>query len=94
MEEAHTKGLPLMRAMFVEFPDDPVCWELEEQYMYGDKYLVAPILNLGQRARKVYLPSGCDWRLSDGSQQIFSGGQWTEVRAPLDTMPVFERVRR
>ena len=94
MEEAHTKGLPLMRAMFVEFPDDAVCWELEEQYMYGDKYLVAPILNLGQRARKVYLPSGCDWRLSDGSQQIFSGGQWTEVRAPLDTMPVFERVRR
>ena len=94
MEEAHTKGLPLMRAMFVEFPDDPVCWELEEQYMYGDKYLVAPILNLGQRARKVYLPSGCDWRLSDGSQQIFSGGQWTEIRAPLDTMPVFERVRR
>jgi alpha-D-xyloside xylohydrolase len=94
MEEAHTKGLPIMRAMFVEFPDDPVCWELEEQYMYGDKYLVAPILNLGQRARKVYLPSGCDWRLSDGSQQIFSGGQWTEVRAPLDTMPVFERVRR
>lgn len=94
MEEAHTKGLPLMRAMFVEFPDDPVCWELEEQYMYGDKYLVAPILNLGQRARKVYLPSGCDWRRSDGSQQIFSGGQWTEVRAPLDTMPVFERVRR
>ena len=94
MEEAHTKGLPLMRAMFVEFPDDPVCWELEEQYMYGDKYLVAPILNLGPRARKVYLPSGCDWRLSDGSQQIFSGGQWTEVRAPLDTMPVFERVRR
>ena len=57
MEEAHTKGLPLMRAMFVEFPDDPVCWELEEQYMYGDKYLVAPILNLGQRARKVYLPA-------------------------------------
>ena len=94
MEEAHTKGLPLMRAMFVEFPDDPVCWELEEQYMYGDKYLVAPILNLGQRARTVYLPSGCGWRLSDGSQQIFSGGQWTEVRAPLDTMPVFERVRR
>lgn len=94
MEEAHTKGLPLMRAMFVEFPDDPVCWELEEQYMYGDKYLVAPILNFGQRARKVYLPSGCGWRLSDGSQQIFSGGQWTEVRAPLDTMPVFERVRR
>ena len=94
MEEAHTKGLPLMRAMFVEFPDDPVCWELEEQYMYGDKYLVAPILNLGQRARKVYLPSGCGWRLSDGSQQMFSGGQWTEVRAPLDTMPVFERVRR
>ena len=94
MEEAHTKGLPLMRAMFVEFPDDPVCWELEEQYMYGDKYLVAPILNLGQRARKVYLPSGCGWCLSDGSQQIFSGGQWTEVRAPLDTMPVFERVRR
>lgn len=42
MEEAHTLGRPVIRTMFYEFPQDTVCWELKEQYMYGGALLVAP----------------------------------------------------
>lgn len=56
--EAHENGSPLLRAMFYEFPQDGQCWELQDQYMFGAKYLVAPILHLNQFRRAVYLPAG------------------------------------
>ena len=45
--EAHENGSPLMRAMFYEFPEDPVCWDLTDQYMFGPDYLVAPVMTPG-----------------------------------------------
>lgn len=89
-EEAHTSGYPLIRAMFFEFPDDEKCWELEDQYMFGDKYLVAPITHLNEYSRKVYLPDG-QWRLTS-TGEIYSGLATVSVDAPIDYMPVFERV--
>ena len=89
-EEAHTDGSPLIRTMFYEFPDDPKCWELQDQYMFGDKYLCAPIFELNRFQRDVYLPAG-QWKLTkDGS--ILEGGRTVTVDAPIDYMPVFERV--
>ena len=90
--EASENGSPLIRTMFYEFPDDPVCWELEEQYMFGADYLVAPILRLNQFERKVYLPTGW-WRLT-ADDRVFKGAAWVTVAAPLETMPVFQRLRR
>lgn len=88
--ETSENGSPLIRAMFYEFPEDEKCWELQTQYMFGAKYLVAPILELGARSREVYLPAG-EWKLtSNGS--TYTGGQTVTVDAPLDYMPVFERV--
>lgn len=88
--EAHTNGSPLIRTMFYEFPNDNKCWELSDQYMFGSKFLVAPILELNQFKRTVYLPLG-QWKLtSDG--RIYEGGCTVEVDAPIDYMPVFERV--
>jgi alpha-D-xyloside xylohydrolase len=89
-DEASENGSPLIRAMFYEFPEDEKCWELEDQYMFGEKYLVAPILELGARSREVYLPTG-SWKLtSDGT--IFEGNKIVTVDAPIEYMPVFERV--
>ncbi len=89
-KEASENGSPLMRSMFYEFPEDEKCWELQDQYMFGDKYLVAPILHLNEYEREVYLPKG-QWKLtSDGSS--FEGGQTVTVKAPIDYMPVFVRV--
>ena len=88
--EAHTNGSPLIRAMFYEFPDDAVCWELQDQYMFGDKYLVAPIFHLNQFERDVYLPEG-RWKLTS-TGKVYTGGCHVTVDAPIEYMPVFERL--
>ena len=90
MKEAHEKGTPVMRTMFYEFPEDKVCWEVEDQYMYGSKVLVAPVYEAGAVQRDVYLPSGCKW-INKETGDTFEGGQWITSPAPLDTMPVFVR---
>ena len=79
-----------MRTMFYEFPDDKKCYEVEDQYMFGDRYLVAPILNYSERKRKVYLPTGS--RKEIHSNKTYQGGQEIEVDAPLDEIPVFEKI--
>ena len=88
-QEAHENGSPLLRAMFYEFPEDEMCWTLQDQYMFGGKYLVAPILRLNQFSREVYLPQG-SWTLTS-TGEVFQGGQRVTVDAPIDYMPVFER---
>ena len=80
-----------MRAMYLEFPDDPVCWTLWDQYMFGADYIVAPVTEYGAREREVYLPAG-RWIGTDGTL-IDSAGGFVTVPAPLDTMPVFHRER-
>ena len=67
-DEASTNGSPLIRAMFYEFPDDEKCWELQDQYMFGPKYLCAPIFKLDQFEREVYLPAG-SWKLTSSRRR-------------------------
>ena len=88
--EAHENGSPLMRAMFYEFPEDPVCWDLTDQYMFGPDYLVAPVMTPGARKRTVYLPAGT-W-MDIRTEEVFPGSGYIEVDAPLESIPVFERV--
>ena len=89
--EAHENGSPLMRAMFYEFPEDAKCWELSDQYMFGPDYLVAPVLTSGARSREVYLPAG-KWR-DIRTEEILEGGRTVTAAAPLDSIPVFRRVK-
>jgi alpha-D-xyloside xylohydrolase len=58
--------------------------------MFGSRYLVAPILELNRFERQVYLPAG-QWRLTSGGK-VYAGGQSVTVDAPIDYMPVFERL--
>ena len=90
MAEAHEKGTPVMRTMFYEFPEDETCWQVEDQYLYGSRYLVAPVLEAGQTTRRVYLPMGCRWTAMEGGA-AYEGGQWIDAACPLETMPVFVR---
>ena len=90
MVEAHETGKPLMRAMFYAFPDDPACAGLKDQYMFGDRYLVAPVLEPGARVRDVYLPAG-RWRNAD-TGEVCEGGAFRAIDAPLERIPVLERL--
>ncbi len=90
MKEAHEKGSPVIRTLFYEFPQDKNCWNIEDEYMYGFKYLVAPILSLGARSRKVYFPIGCEWK-EIHTDTVYQGGIFADVDAPLEYTPVFMR---
>ena len=87
--EASETGAPLMRAMFFEFPGDARCWELEDQYMLGSRYLAAPVLTPGAVSREVYLPAGRWKLLSTG--ETYAGGRTVLLPTPLEEMPVLER---
>ena len=89
-DEASENGSPLIRTMFYEFPEDAACWELKDQYMFGKKYLVAPIFHLNQFEREVYLPAG-QWKLTS-TGEVFAGGKTVKVDAPIEYTPVFERL--
>ncbi|HYY12410.1 MAG TPA: glycoside hydrolase family 31 protein [Kineosporiaceae bacterium] len=90
MRQAHEDGDPLLRPMFYAYPGDERAWELDDQYMFGDDLLVAPVLELGARRRDVHLPAGSTWtELSTGT--TYDGGQTVTVDAPLAVIPVFAR---
>ena len=90
MHEASENGSPVMRAMFYEFPEDPACWACADEYMFGPKYLVAPVLWAGVNSRSVYLPAG-KWR-DMNSGEVYEGGCTVTVPAPVEIIPVFERL--
>ena len=89
MRQAHEDGTPLMRAMWYAFPEDPACADIKDQFMFGDKYLVAPVLAPGLRERQVYVPKGT-WRNVDTGETI-CGGQIITVPAPIEVIPVLEK---
>lgn len=59
-EECASNGWPMFRALQVEFPEDPGVWQIEDEYMFGKDFLVAPLLTQ-TRKRCVYLPAGQEW---------------------------------
>jgi alpha-glucosidase len=88
--EASTKGLPIVRPLALEFPDDPAAVEVPgDEYMFGSEFLVAPVLFEGRSRRKVYFPKGTwiDW---DTGYDYAGGRDWI-VAAPQNRIPVAVR---
>jgi alpha-D-xyloside xylohydrolase len=83
-------GAPFMRALPLDFPNDPNVADLRDEYMFGPAFLVAPITEQGATSRKVYLPAGADW-FNYWTNERLKGGQTITVAAPIDIMPVFVR---
>lgn len=88
VKENSSGGLPVMRPLFMEFPDDDRVRAIDDSYMLGSELLVAPILQKGKMERKVYLPDGHWIHLWSGKQYV--GGEYM-VDAPLSKPPVFYR---
>ena len=61
LDKAASDGLPAMRPLFVDFPDDERAWAVEDEFLFGPDVLVAPVLDAGARGRQVYLPAGARW---------------------------------
>lgn len=85
---SHTKGEPIVRPLFYEFPSDSLSYNVEDEYMFGPDLLVAPILTADQEMRKVYLPAGVSW-YNFWTKKLVKGGQSVALPVSMKDMPIF-----
>ncbi|MFZ0663894.1 MAG: TIM-barrel domain-containing protein, partial [Acidobacteriaceae bacterium] len=81
-------GAPYMRALFMDFPNDPKVDALTNEFMFGPDLLVAPVTHQGETSRKVYLPAGTDW-YDYWTNKDYHGGQTIVANAPINIIPLF-----
>ena len=86
--EAHGTGVPMMRAMMLEFPHDPACDGLDRQYLLGGSLLVAPVMT-EDGSVDYYLPAGRWTHLLSGEVQ--EGGRWQRAQHGFLSLPLFVR---
>jgi len=80
-------GLPMLRALIFHHEDDPMCWHIDDQYYFGDSFLIAPIMN-DEGVRDVYLPAG-KW-IDFWTGEILEGSRWLKnIKMSLEHMPVY-----
>ncbi len=91
--DASERHVPIIRPTFFNWPDDPQCLQDCDEFMLGEHLLVAPVVHEGERRRRLYLPQlpkpqGQHW-VDFYSRERLAAGQWHEVDAPLDRLPLF-----
>jgi alpha-D-xyloside xylohydrolase len=82
----HLKGIPPIRALVLDWPDDPKVREIDDQYMFGSGIMVAPMF-AGQKTRSIYLPAG-DW-YDFWTRQKYAGGRMIEASNNDEQIPLY-----
>lgn len=91
-EKATHSGSTIVQALIFHHPEDNNCWHIDDEYYFGDDFLVAPVMS-SDNCRDIYLPEG-EWvEFFTGDRfSVSDGGRWLkDIEAPLDRMPVFVR---
>ena len=87
MAIASKDGVPVMRPLLFDWPEDETCTSIGDEFLFGDDILFAPIVNQGETSRRVYLPAG-EWVFArDGKE--YAGGQWITCTAELNEFIAF-----
>ena len=87
MAIASKDGVPVMRPLLFDWPEDETCTSIGDEFLFGDDILFAPIVNRGETSRRVYLPAG-EWVFArDGKE--YAGGQWITCTAELNEFIAF-----
>jgi alpha-D-xyloside xylohydrolase len=89
-KEASRTGIPVMRPLLLEFPNDERCWDVDDQFLFGPDLLVAPVLEQHASERSVYLPAGTDWT-DVWTHAREPGGAVVTAATPLERIPLFLR---
>ena len=87
--QTHESGMPMIRAMWLMYPEDKQTLLIDDAYFWGDHILVAPVCEQNATERNVYLPSGAWWNF--WTSERLQGGTATTAKAALDSMPLFVR---
>jgi alpha-glucosidase (family GH31 glycosyl hydrolase) len=87
-------GIPIMRSLFLEYPDDKEAYKADYQYFFGENIMVAPICDYShspiyEAKREVYLPQG-QW-IDYWTDEVFEGSRYINYVAPFEVLPMFVR---
>lgn len=89
MQAASATGVPALRPLFLEFPDDPQVASMDDEFLFGSDLLIAPVLFEAATARDVYLPKG-DW-FDYWTGKHYAGNSTIHLEVTLDSIPIFVR---
>lgn len=92
MDITSQNGTPIMRPLFFDYDNDPKCYEIEDEYLFGSDIIFAPIVEQGQTKRTVYLPDGNWFNVNDGI--TCQGGKEYTCKAELDEFLAFVKEDR
>ncbi|MGO4911510.1 glycoside hydrolase family 31 protein [Leeuwenhoekiella sp. W20_SRS_FM14] len=87
MYKNHKDGSPIMRALVLDYQEDPNVYAITDQYLLGDAMMICPVTTKGAKTRTVYLPEG-NW-INYWTQEAYTGKRFINVLCPLDEMPIF-----
>lgn len=87
-DKYHDEGVPVIRALVMDWTDDPETWNIKDEYMFCENLLVAP-LTAESDTRRVYLPAG-KWKNYFTGEPVESG--WHDVTMPAEIIPVYEKL--
>jgi len=89
MQEASRTGVPALRPLLLDYPDDEATYQRQDELLFGHDILVAPVLREAMTEREVYLPKGTWYEYRGGRR--YEGGHAFVVPVTLDSIPVFVR---
>jgi alpha-glucosidase len=87
---AEQTGAPIWRPLLYEFQNDERTYDVEDQFMFGDRIMVAPIVDQGKERRRIYLPEGSRW-VDYWNGTTFAGGRYIERQTGIETLPLYIR---
>lgn len=85
----HQSGMPIMRALVLDYQDDENVYDIDDQYLFGPNLLIAPVTTKGAQTRVVYLPEGIWYDYWTGEE--YQGRKYYNIVTPLDKLPVFAK---
>jgi alpha-glucosidase len=88
-KESASQGIPIVRALLLEFPNDTLTYSIKDQFMLGPDLLVAPVITRGAVSRSVYFPEG-QW-INIWTKEKVEGNSTHIVSAPIGSPPVYIR---
>jgi len=89
LRQMNVTGLPPMRPLFLEFPNDKKSWSEVGEFLFGESILSAPVLREGEKTKRVYFPPGAWYDFK--TDRVYKGPSEIKYPAPLDTIPLFIR---
>lgn len=89
--EANKTGMPVVRPLFLQYPNQSEAWKDWQTYLYGPDILVSPIWEKGMTKHACYLPAGEKWVDAWDKSKVYKGGQTIVVETPIEKIPLFIR---